>query len=93
MIPDMYTKLVWDYNLPLEDFNKILLGEKKVGTFDQDWAISRVLENLNYYDAMTLIPYETLKERWSSVKEKLFNPSIKNGYEFLLHRYPLSLTK
>lgn len=93
MTPDMYTKLVWDYNLPFEDFNKILLGEKKVGSLDQDWAISRVLENLNYYDAMALIPYTTLKERWEVIKGKLFNPSVKNGYEFLLHRYPVSITR
>lgn len=92
MTQDMYKKLVWDYNLPLEDFNKILLGEKKVGLFDQDWAISRILENLHYYDAMALIPYATLKKRWGEVKGKLFNPTIKNSYEFLLHRYPISIT-
>lgn len=91
MTQDMYAKLIWDYHLSSEDFNKILSGEKKVGSFDQDWAISRVLENLNYYDAMALVPYSTLKERWSFIKGKLFNSTVKNGYEFLLHRYPISI--
>ena len=91
MTQDTYKKLVWDYQLSQDDFNSILLGEKKVGTFDQDWAISRILENLNYYDAMALVPYATLRERWAFIKGKLFNSAIKDGYEFLLQRYPVSI--
>ena len=91
MTQDTYRKLVWDYNLPRDDFEKILSGDKKVGTFDQDWAISRVLENLNYYDAMTLVSLAVLRERWGFVKGKLFNKTIINGYEFLLQRYPVSI--
>lgn len=91
MIQDKYKQLVWDYDLSIDDFKMILLGDKKVGSLDQDWAISRVLENFNYYDAMDLVPYEVLKNRWSQVKEKLFNKAIKNGYEFLLQRYPVSI--
>lgn len=91
MTQGKYRQLVWDYNLSLDDFKMILLGDKKVGSLDQDWAISRVLENFNYYDAMDLIPYEVLKNRWNQVKEKLFNKAIKNGYEFLLQRYPVSI--
>lgn len=91
MTQDTYKKLVWDYHLSADDFEKILLGEKNVGTFNQDWAISRILENLNYYDAMSLVPYTLLKKRWSFVKERLFNTTIKSGYEFLLQRYPVSI--
>jgi len=92
MAEDKFRQLVWDYDLSIDDFKTILLGEKKIGSFNQDWAISRVLENLNYYDAMDLVPYEILKNRWSQVKGKIFNKSIKNGYEFLLQRYPVSIT-
>ena len=91
MIEGKFKQLVWDYNLSMNDFKTILLGEKKIGSFDQDWAISRVLENLNYYDAMDLVPYEVLKNRWGQVKGKIFNKSIKDGYEFLLQRYPISI--
>lgn len=93
MTQDTYKKLVWDYDLSLDDFNKILTGEKKIGTFNQDWAISRVLENLNYYEAMKSIPYTALRERWGFVKGKLFNKTIINGYEFLLRRYPVSIAR
>ena len=91
MTEDKFKQLVWDYDLSLNDFKTILLGEKQIGSFDQDWAVSRVLENLNYYDAMDLVPYEILKNRWSQVKGKIFNKSIKDGYEFLLQRYPVSI--
>jgi len=91
MTKDEYKQLVWDYDLSPDDFTKILSGKKEIGTFNQDWAISRVLENLNYYDAMTLVPYATLKNRWDYIKGKLFNKAIKNGYEFLLQRYPVSI--
>lgn len=89
---DVYKKLVWDYNLTPDEFEKILLG-KKNGNFDQDWAISRVLSNLHYYDAMHIVPYSVLKKRWSSIKGKLFNKTIRDDYEFLLHRYPVSITR
>lgn len=92
MKQDKYKQLIWDYNLTLNDFKMILFGEKKIGSFDQDWAISRALENLNYYDAMDLVPYEVLKNRWNQVKRKIFNKSIKDGYDFLLQRYPVSIT-
>ncbi len=91
MTQDKYKQLVWDYHISFDEFKTILLGKKKIGTFDQDWAISRVLENLNYYDAMVLVPYSVLKNRWRYVKGKLFNMAIKNGYEFLLQRYPVSI--
>lgn len=61
-LQDNYKQLVWDYNLTKSEFEEILKGKKVVGNFDQNWAIVRVLENLNYYDAMKLIPI--LSDRW-----------------------------
>ena len=92
MKQNVYQQLVWDYNLAQDEFEEILSGKKKNGNLDQDWAISRILSNLNYYDAMHLIPYSVLKKRWSHIKGKLFNKTIQDGYEFLLHRYPVSIT-
>jgi hypothetical protein len=91
MKQDLYTQLVWDYNITKEEFETILSGEAKRGTFDQDWAVSRVLTNLHYYDAMSLVPYTVLKQRWPHIKGKIFIKSIKDSYEFLLQRYPVSI--
>ena len=92
MKSDTFKQLVWDYNLSQEEFESILYGKKVLGTMNQSWAIVRVLENLHYYEARSLIPLEMLRDNWDKVKNRLFNSSIKNGYEFLLHRYPVSIT-
>ncbi|MEK7495756.1 MAG: hypothetical protein AAB569_06400 [Patescibacteria group bacterium] len=88
----IFKQLVWDYNLNQKEFEAILQGKKVLGNMNQSWAIARVLENLNYYDAMSLISLDTLRNNWNKVKGRLFNNSIKNGYEFLLQRYPVSIT-
>lgn len=92
MKSDLFKQLVWDYNLTQDEFEAILYGKKVLGNMNQSWAIVRVLENLNYYDAMNLISLDMLRNNWSEVKGRLFNNSIKNGYEFLLQRYPVSIT-
>lgn len=87
----LFKQLVWDYNLTQEEFEAILHGEKVLGNMNQSWAIVRVLENLNYYDAMSLVSLDLLRNNWNKIKGRLFNNSIKNGYEFLLQRYPVSI--
>ncbi len=91
MKADLFKQLVWDYNLTQEEFEAILYGKKVLGNMNQSWAIVRVLENLNYYDAMNLISLKVLRDNWNKVKGQLFNNSIKNGYEFLLQRYSVSI--
>jgi len=85
-----YKSVVWDYNLLQSDFEKILKGEKVVGKFDQPWAIKRVLENLNFYEAMAIIPKSLFISNWYKIRTKIFNQSIIKGYDFLLHRYTVS---
>lgn len=72
MKASLYKQLVWDYQLSQSDFEQILAGENSLGKLDQSWAISRVLENLNYYDAMSLVSLDTLKQNWPAVEGKLF---------------------
>ena len=88
-----YKKLVWDYNLDQKDFEAILSGQNTDGPFDRLWAIKRVLENLNYYEAMSIIPKKTFIENWNKVRPKIFNKSIIKGYDFLLHRYTVSASR
>ena len=93
MKSDLFKQLIWDYNLTPDEFEDILHGEKVLGNMNQNWAIVRVLENLNYYDAMSLISLDTLRNNWIEIRKRLFNNSIKNGYEFLLQRYPVSIAR
>lgn len=93
MSPNLFKQLVWDYNMTQNEFESVLAGQKTIGSMDQNWAIVRVLENLNYYDAMNLVSIDTLRSNWDKIQDKIFNSSIKNGYEFLLQRYPVAITE
>ncbi|PIU03725.1 hypothetical protein COT44_01685 [Candidatus Shapirobacteria bacterium CG08_land_8_20_14_0_20_39_18] len=93
MSEDKVKQLVWDYQISPSDFLEILKGKKAEGWLNQDWAISRVLEHLNYYDAISLVPLKTLAKRWISVKSKIFSDSIRKGYEFVLQKHSLPPTR
>ena len=93
MPPDTYKQLIWDYHISPSEFDSILSGQKTFGSLNQAWAISRVLENVNYYDAIQMVSLDTIKNNWLEVKPKLFKKAIRNGYEFVLQRHALSHTR
>ena len=76
-----------------QTFLKILRGKETKGWFTQDWAIARVVENLDYYSAVSLLGLDIWAKKWDKVKTKIFNKSIKHGYEYVLQRYTLSSTR
>lgn len=90
MKSSLYKQLVWDYQLSQPDFESILHGKKSLGQLNQTWAITRILEHANYYQALNLIPLTLLNKHWSKIKPKIFNPTIRDGYEFVLQQHPLS---
>lgn len=98
--PDKFRLLVWDYDIKPHEFfallrskTSLLKGKKGKGYFTKEWAIARVLENINYYDAMALVPSGELKKTWGKVKQKIFNKTIRDGYEFVLRRHSLPATR
>ncbi len=93
MTLSIYKQLVWDYDLSPLDFEAILAGKKSLGTLNQSWAIARILEHANYYEATDLVPIQTIKANWSSIKNRIFNPTIKHGYEYILHNQTLSTSR
>jgi len=83
-------KLLWDYDISLEQYLEYLYGREEEGWFDQDWALARAVNNLNYYELRELIPLELLAENWSKIKDKIRDPAVKNGLEFVLQRETVS---
>jgi len=92
MPTDVYKQLIWDYQISPSEFDSILCGQKSFSSLNQAWAISRVLENLNYYEAIKMVSLDSIKNNWSEVKPILFKKAIKDGYEFVLQRHALSHT-
>lgn len=91
--PEKFKQIMWDYNLSPQEFFAILNKEHQKGWFTQDWAITRILEHAPYYDAIALVPLPTLRQRWEHIKPKLFNRSLQQGYEYVLHKYALSTAR
>ena len=91
--PKYFRRLVWEYKIAPKEFFDILEGKKEKGWFTQDWAIARVLQNLNYYDARDLVPLSVLQNHWPVVKPKLFQESLRRNYEFVLHQYAVSTAR
>ncbi len=89
--PEKYRQIIWDYTLTPEEFFAILNNRSATGWMGRDWAIARVLENVSYYDAISLVSIKTISQRWQYVRSKIFNKQIKKGYEYLLHKYTLSI--
>lgn len=75
------------------EFFEILAGKKDRTWLGQDWAMARVLQNLNYYDAISLVPISQIKDRWKKLRNQLFPESFRILYDFVLHQYSLSSSR
>lgn len=89
----MFEKIVWEYNLSEDEFKDILSGKTSRGWFDQDWALTRCINNLNYYDLIALVPRSLIKSRWEIIKDRITVREIRDGLSFFLQRYPLPPTE
>ncbi|MFB6346198.1 MAG: hypothetical protein ABEK50_10550 [bacterium] len=83
-------KLIWDYEISMNEFEDFLFGRKEEGWFDQKWALSRAINHLNYYELRRLVPLQLLSEHWDRVSDQIRDPAVKKGLEFLLRRRILS---
>ena len=79
-------KIIWDYNITEDEFLDYLFGRKEDGWFNQDWAIVRAIERLNYYELKELIPFELINRNWGKIKNKIWRKDIREGIEFVLRK-------
>lgn len=91
--PGKYKQIVWDYTLDARSFFELLNGKASQMWFNRDWAMARVLEHVNYYDAINLVDIDYLKLNWESIKKRIYNETIKNGYDYFLRKRTLSSTR
>ena len=83
-------KLLWDYNISLDEYLDYLYGRKEDGWFNQQWALLRAINNLNYYELRKLVSLKMLEEEWDEISDKIRDPAVKKGLEFLLQRKTVS---
>lgn len=86
-------KVIWDYNISEEDFLHYLYGKKEDGWFNQDWALVRSIERLNYYELKNLVSTELLLKKWDLIKNRIWRKDIREGLEFALQRANISSSR
>ena len=90
-------RLLWDYDLNAKDFYDLLLGKKaRIGLWNQERALIRVLERLGWYDIVNILGLEYLKEHLTlQIIEKLRFPDLQRKYGIVrkvLHGEPVSFS-
>ena len=90
---EAYKKVIWDYTLDNATFWEIFEGKKTLGWFNRDWALVRLIENLNYYDLIEVVPFELIVRRWDAIKSKIRRGDVKRGFEFAIRKRTLSTSE
>ncbi|HPN32371.1 MAG TPA: hypothetical protein PKY81_15575 [bacterium] len=86
-------KIIWDYNISEQDFLDYLHGKKEDGWFNQEWAIVRAIERLNYYELKEALSFDLLNEKWDKIKHKIWRKDIREGLQFILRRNSVPVTR
>jgi hypothetical protein len=79
---------LWDYDLDERDFEALLLGQKTIGTLDQDWAAVRLLEHAPYREIVRLLGFAAIVEGWPRWRHRLRSESRRRGFDFLVEWLP-----
>ena len=73
--------IVWDYNLSSDD-----LRAAQPETFDQPWALSRLLQHHSFYEVIDTVPFAVLQHHWPAIKPALLSKSLQDAYEYYINK-------
>jgi hypothetical protein len=85
-IKQILAPILWDYQLDPLQFYKIAVGQSsKIGLLNQERALLRILERLNWYDIVELLGLDFLKEHLNfELINKLWIVAQRERYEIIL---------
>lgn len=84
----LLNQILWDYNIPTEDIEAVLKGEKKLaGHYTREMLFQRMLESYSWFTIIQLFtPIEIQYLLTSQTISKLRSPSLRQKYEFVQKR-------
>lgn len=84
----LLNQILWDYNIPTEDIEAVLKGEKKLaGHYTREMLFQRMLESYSWFTIIQLFtPIEIQYLLTSQAISKLRSPSLRQKYEFVQKR-------
>lgn len=89
---ELLKKSVWEYDLTPGEFYGILMGDQS-GPFSQEWALTRVVERLTYYELLSVVNLKMLTRLWSHVRRNVYNDDIRRGIDYVIRKYNLSAAR
>ncbi len=96
-IRNLLKPILWDYSIDPWDFYKTALGKKdRVGSFDRDAALIRMLERLSWHELIQLFGIDGLTDLLTpDIISRLRINELKEKYEFarcILQGEPVSFS-
>jgi hypothetical protein len=84
----LLNQILWDYNIPTEDIEAVLKGEKKLaGHYTREMLFQRMLESYSWFTIIQLFtPIEIQYLLTNQAISKLRSPSLRQKYEFVQKR-------
>jgi len=84
----LLNQILWDYNIPTEDIEAVLKGEKKLaGHYTREMLFQRMLESYSWFTIIQLFtPIEIQNLLTNQAISKLRSPSLRQKYEFVQKR-------
>ena len=81
-------QILWDYNIPTEDVEAVLKGEKKhAGHYTREMLFQKMIESYSWFTIVQLFtPTDIQYLLTSQVISKLRSPSLRQKYEFVQKR-------
>lgn len=75
---------VWDYDIDMTQFDRLLNGDLTIGRLDRDWAAVRLIEYAPYREIVERLGFHTLVESWPQWRKQVRSERRKRGLDFLV---------
>lgn len=81
-------QILWDYNIPEEDIEAVLKGEKKTAShYNREMLFLKIIESYPWFTIIQLFnPIEIKYLLTTQLINKLRSPSLRLKYEFVQKR-------
>jgi len=86
---DLYSNLVWDYDLDLQAFAGLLTTTDPKLERQQLWALTRVVEHAPFYSMKKLISRSDFIKYWPLIRPRLQDKSQVQAYDYLAQKFTL----
>ena len=89
--------ILWDYDIDPYELYEVVIGKReRVGHFDEERVLQRMLERLSWYDLLDLLGVDILRERLvPETIARIRRPDVRERYEHIrriLHKEAVSLS-